>query len=49
MNSVMDTNKNRQQNSQYGEGEYGINWGGGLLVLLITLGIAVVLIASMGG
>lgn len=40
----MDTNKDRQKYAQYGEGEFGIDWGWGLLVLVI----AIAAVAFMG-
>lgn len=43
----MDSNKNRQSNSQYGEGEYGINAGRGCLVWLLALAAAAFLIANL--
>ena len=43
----MDTNKDRQQYSEYGLGEYGTNAGRGCLVWLLALGIAVAFLLSM--
>lgn len=45
----MDSNRDRQKYSQYGEGEFGIDWGTGLLVLLLALIAAAALIGSVGG
>ena len=42
----MDSNGDRQ--CQYGEGEYGINWGRGLLTLLVALALAAALLSFVG-
>ncbi len=41
----MDTNKDRQ--SGYGEGEYGVNVGRGFAVLLLSLAVAALLISML--
>ena len=43
----MDTNKDRQQYSEYGEGEYGVNVGRGLLTLLAALALAALFISML--
>ncbi len=42
----MDTNKDRQ--SGFGDGEYGVNVERGCLAWLLALVVVVVLVASMG-
>lgn len=39
----MDTNKDRQKYSEYGEGEFGINGGRGCLTLLAAIAVVVFL------
>ena len=43
----MDSNNDRQQNSKYGEGEYGINAGRGCLTLLAAIAVVAFLLTML--